>query len=664
VSHHAPAWLGQAERGQLKGERVKHARFLVVVLAALAALVAVGAASASTITKDATSGGTILVPNAPAPRAGTGGGLPEIDSSSAENDVAVDGASVNRGNSRFDRHGRHGDHGRGANPRLGVSFDGLNFFAQRFANGGNQFSVEPPDQGLCVGNGKVVEVVNDVYQVFDMRGHALINPVDLNTLFGYSPAIVRSGPNAGQQGADVFDPSCLFDQQTGRFFIVASTLDRVSPTNHAEPGTSHIDILVAGDPTKSLTKYSIDTTRDAPCFNDGAQTKPGPCFPDYPHIGADRNGFYITTNVFDFFGPGFEGVNIYAMSKFVLASGAFTLPVTVTSTNGVGPADDGGTGFTVIPAVSPGADQFSGERGGTEYFVSSRAVFTSDGTSTSLVVWNLSNTRSLNSATPNLKLTSSLVNTSEYGVPAPATQKSGDAPVAQCLGSTLVVPATGQPCWLALNGTFGFGKPVTLGVQTLDSNDSRIGGVSFANGKLWATLGSAATDSAGNPTDGVAWFVLNPHGSSADLTNEGMLVRDGANLTYPSLAVTEGGQGAMGFTITGPNDFPSAGFVGLDSRSGTGDVQYAARGKGPQDGFTEYIDFGTPSFRPRWGDYGAAVADGGSIWVAAEYIGQTCTLAQYVQASPTNVAAFGTCNDTRGSLGNWDTRISQLLVGH
>jgi len=55
-----------------------------------------------------------------------------------------------------------------------------------------------------------------------------------------------------------------------------------------------------------------------------------------------------------------------------------------------------------------------------------------------------------------------------------------------------------------------------------------------------------------------------------------------------------------------------------------------------------------------WGDYGGAVADGNSIWIASEYIGQTCTLAQY-EASP-----FGSCSGTRTSLGNWDTRISKL----
>src|SRR4029079_7458435 len=38
-------------------------------------------------------------------------------------------------------------------PNLELSFDGPNFRDQRLANGGNQFSTEPPDQGLCVGNG-------------------------------------------------------------------------------------------------------------------------------------------------------------------------------------------------------------------------------------------------------------------------------------------------------------------------------------------------------------------------------------------------------------------------------------------------------------------------------------------------------------------------------
>src|SRR5690349_12157339 len=44
-----------------------------------------------------------------------------------------------------------------SNPTLGKSFEGLNLYQQRYARGGNQFTVEPPDQALCVGNGKAIE---------------------------------------------------------------------------------------------------------------------------------------------------------------------------------------------------------------------------------------------------------------------------------------------------------------------------------------------------------------------------------------------------------------------------------------------------------------------------------------------------------------------------
>jgi hypothetical protein len=630
---------------------VSHARLVIATAVALAAFVVVGAASAATITRDVVSSGSVAVPNEPAPVAGNQGTL-ELRPGAPDGDPLSSGAVVNRGNGFVvDRHGPKGNAGTAPSPALATSFDGLNFFQQRFANNGNQFSVEPPDQGLCVGNGMVVEVVNSVYRVFDTSGNPLMNPVDINHLFGYTDAVNRT---TGAIGPDVFDPSCLFDAQTGTFFVVASTLDET--TAGALTGTSHIDIGVTKDPTKALTFYHIDTTRDADCFDDAARTKPGPCFPDYPQIGADANGFYVTTNVFDFNGPSFDGVNIYALPKALLASAAMTVPVTLTGTNGVGPAADGGQFFTAIPAVSPGTSQFSSAGGGTEFFVSSRAAFTNDGTSSSLDVLRLTNTSSLGPR-PNLRLSASTVGVGEYGVPAPPTQKAGDVPLAECLGSRTKIPATGVQCWKAIGF---FSKPVDLTENVLDGNDSRVGGVSFVNGQLWATLGSAATDSNGNPADGVAWFVLNA-GQNPSVASEGMLVKDGANLTFPSIAVTAGGAAALSFTIVGPNDYPSAGYAGLGAASGTSGVSYAAVGAGPQDGFSEYRPFfadGSP--RPRWGDYGAAVADGTSIWVSSEYIGQTCTFDQYLQPSPTSTATFGTCNDTRGSLGNWYTRVSRL----
>jgi hypothetical protein len=147
-----------------------------------------------------------------------------------------------------------------SNPVLGTHFQGLDFHDQRFANGGNQFSVEPPDQGLCAGNGFVLETVNDVLQVYDTAGNALLNhgqAVDLNTFYGYPPAIVRTGPHAGQRGPSITDPSCIYDQAIGRFVHVALTLDHVGSTASLT-GNNHLDIAVSdtGNPTGTWTIYS------------------------------------------------------------------------------------------------------------------------------------------------------------------------------------------------------------------------------------------------------------------------------------------------------------------------------------------------------------------------------------------------------------------------
>src|SRR5579859_5870560 len=99
-------------------------------------------------------------------------------------------------------------------PGLLKSFNGLNFRQQRLANGGNQFSVEPPDQGLCVGNGFVLETVNDVLNVYSTSGKSLLGVTDLNTFYGYPPAINRT---TGVFGPSITDPSCYFDQPTQRW---------------------------------------------------------------------------------------------------------------------------------------------------------------------------------------------------------------------------------------------------------------------------------------------------------------------------------------------------------------------------------------------------------------------------------------------------------------
>src|SRR6201996_3647836 len=117
---------------------------------------------------------------------------------------------------------------------------------------------------------------------------------------------------------------------------VVLTLDRATPTSQALSGKNHLDLAVSKTPNPlgAWTIYRIpvqdDGTDGTP--NHGCPLGPkkgttGPCLGDYPHIGADSNGIYLTTNEFSLFGPGFIGAQIYAISKDALAAGAASIPV-------------------------------------------------------------------------------------------------------------------------------------------------------------------------------------------------------------------------------------------------------------------------------------------------------------------------------------------------
>ena len=79
------------------------------------------------------------------------------------------------------------------------------------------------------------------------------------------------------------------------------------------------------------------------------------------------------------------------------------------------------------------------------------------------------------------------------------------------------------------------------------------------------------------------------------------------------------GVAVMSFSISGPDYFPSTGYVRILGPI-AGLVHVAGAGAAPEDGFSGYAAFGADG-TARWGDYSAAVADSqGNIWIAAEFI--------------------------------------------
>jgi hypothetical protein len=612
---------------------------------------------------------------------------------------AYTGSIVNRSLSHGVGHGASVNSSKKAksNPTFNTGFEGLNHYQQLYSRGGNQFSIEPPDQGLCVGNGYIVEAVNDVFNVYNASGQSALpdntatnivagfprnvnHAIDLNSFYGYAAAVNRT---TGAFGPELTDPTCIYDAATQRFFLVVLTLDRVGTTS-ALSLVNHLDLAVSqtSNPTGAWNIYKIDVT------NDGTNTggvNPGPYLGDYPHIGADSNGVYLTTNAYPWCCNGFAGAQIYALSKAQLVAGAANVTMAHLDTSGMvaAPSDAGSTqpGFTVWPAQSPGTSSFDLSNGGTEYFMSSNAgdeatnpVAGAGGSHTSkqIIVWTLSNTSSLNGSSPALSLTNKIIAVGQYGVP-PKQQQPGsgnapgvNAPQGHCINDTTTSTVSGIGCWRLLFG----GQPAHNEVVSRpDSNDTRMQQVMYANGKLWGALDTALNPDGGAQRAGIAYYVVNP--SSSKVVVQGYLGAAGYDLTYPAIGVTSSGRGVMAFTATGNTLNPSAGYAPIDAIVGTGDWNVVPGGTGaaPDDGFTSYkSQVGNPP-RTRWGDYGAAAVDGNSIWIASEYIAQACDYTAwggpfFTGGSGDNL--LGTCGGAshgpgaRTALGNWSTRISRL----
>jgi hypothetical protein len=689
-------------------------RTKLALLAVLALAVVALTASAGTATGASSAAASLI------PRVGTGGpqtgpftpwdgisGDETAGGDAEEGPDAYGGNIVDRSLSTGPGQGASVSSGQKAksNPTFNLGFQGLNHYQQRYSRGGNQFSVEPPDQGMCAGNGYVVEVVNDVFNVYSQATGASLLPdntatnivggfprnvnhaIDLNSFYNYPPAINRT---TGVRGEFVTDPSCLYDAATQRFFVVSLTLNPQvpGPCQGVFSCVNHLDLAVSqtSNPTGSWNIYKIDVTNDG---TNAGGVNPAPYLGDYPHMGADANGIYLTTNAYPWHGNGFSGAQVYALSKAQLAAGAASVTIQHIDTYGMvnAPSDAGSTqpGFTLWPAQSPGTS-FKTDNGGTEYFLSSNAadeaqrpVAGTAGTRTSsqLVVWTMTNTSSLNTASPAVNLSNRILSAEQYGVP-PKQQQPGSGtapgtavPQGHCLNDETTVTIAGTGCWrLLVSAAAHAARPGEV-VAGPDSNDTRMQQVMWANGKLWGALDTAINPDNGPQRAGIAWFIVNPNAGKMVL--QGYLGATGYDFTYPAIGVTGSGRGVMAFTATGDTLNPSAAYASIDAIAGVGDWQVVPGGQGlaVDDGFTGYKQqsFPNPPGRSRWGDYGAAAVDGNSIWIASEYIGGACDYTAwggpfFVGGTGDNL--LGTCGGAshgpgdRTALANWSTFISKF----
>jgi hypothetical protein len=203
-----------------------------------------------------------------------------------------------RGSGGCAHHSGAGDGIRGVSAKpagLLANFSGTSSRDSEVTNFNQEF--EPPDQGLCAGNGFVVDMVNSAYTVYRPNGTVVTGPFNINGPF--------------DEGLTQFtsDPRCYYDASTNTWF---ATILFISSGGIGD--TSHLDIAVntSGDPTNPWADYQIDTTdpKGHGC----------PCFGDQPRLGIDSQNLYVTTDEFSILGPQFNGPEIYAFSKRDLVS--------------------------------------------------------------------------------------------------------------------------------------------------------------------------------------------------------------------------------------------------------------------------------------------------------------------------------------------------------
>jgi hypothetical protein len=418
------------------------------------------------------------------------------------------------------------------------------------------FQVEPPDQGLCIGNGFVVEVVNMVGAVYHPDGTTVVGPFNLQNFFQEAPGI---------NGALISDPRCYYDAVTHTWFATVLAVPPQPSTFPPPPPTTRVDIAInsSGDPTTPWTIYRLDTTDNG---------HPGcPCLPDYPIFGIDAFNIYISTTEFPLFSIGLNGAQVYAIDKLPLESHNGTVRFVQFSNLSTG----GFPAFHLQPAITNG-------NANAEYLMNSVPF---DSLDNRLGLWALTNQQAVGKGgIPTL--TTTTLTSEQYITPSPAPNPNGN---------NLGTDDTGLLSLQYSNGTLWAGLNTALFIS---------GDPVSRDGAAWFAVRPSVSSTGG---------------VSGGIVEQGYVASPGQYVIYPAIASSPDGNTVMVFTVTGRSTLPSAAYAVLSKgASSFGPVTIAAAGATTDNGFScgglvfacRWGDYSAAVVDP-----GST-----NVWVATEYI--------------------------------------------
>ena len=510
--------------------------------------------------------------------------------------------------------------------------------------------IEPADQGLCAGNGYVVEDNNlGEILIFNTRLNRISSVIPLDTLMGLTA-------RGWSSGGDIM---CQYDYSNGGHFIFtefasASTEASGGPFSGCFAGVANtcfegIAVTKGSNPFGPYNVYFLNANYNP--------TEPGAPFllNDFTKIAVTRDAFELFYDEFPQVTPGvggggFNGAQEYAFDKNALELG---LPVSLPNGKpdplfnvaienmGLLATPDGTCTsdnrfhragitcwFSVIPAMPPDPAQYDNSHGGSGFMLDNLDYYGQGDNRIAVFDWTgLSALNSFGCAFCGLvhfggQLFSGVNPYFGEGVGAP--QKAGPIPL-------------GDEC-----GAAGLSTDTSCPEGPIATNGDNFTQASQAQGQLWGALSTETAQSFKGETtaevhQSAAFYVVGTRSfdrsGTFTLTSQGYVSPAREDLAFPVIAAPDYGPAALFFTLTGNGGptgadnggfFPSTAFGRL--AAGASDLQGSKvsvvdLGQSPEDGFGEYLGFPGPT-GPRWGDYSAGVYDPRSnkIFFSTNYI--------------------------------------------
>jgi len=412
--------------------------------------------------------------------------------------------------------------------------------------------VTPPDPAGDVGPNHYVQAVNCMLQIFSKTGSSVFGPVETSTLW--------SGFTGDWDGHNDGDAVVMYDENADRWIISQFAVDCGTFPNYTE--YELVAVSQTADPTGSYNRYAFKFDY----------------MPDYPKMGIWSDGYYLAVNRFNTNNSSSPaigaGMAVLERDKMLAGDASARMIYVKTETQGGSGSGLGSDCFNMLPGDCDGTFAPTGT---PNYF-----TYINDdawGGNDELRVWSLK---------PNWT----------------------DGTAVASFVTSLPVAAFATYSSYAISQ-----KDVTLKLD--DLSDRLMHRLQYRNMGTYESMVTCHTVNSGSSIAGVRWYEMRKSGASWTLYQQGTYAfADNKSRWLGSIAMNANGDIALGYTLSGTNDFPSIYITGRKSTDPIGTMTVA---ESP-------IKIGAASMTgaDRWGDYAMMSVDpidNKTFWHTNEYVG-------------------------------------------